>query len=59
LKYLKKTQDYDPFYFGYPMVLEGYSNASWITNREDYASTSGWIYLLNGGAISWASKRRP
>ncbi|KAL0457582.1 UNVERIFIED_CONTAM: Retrovirus-related Pol polyprotein from transposon TNT 1-94 [Sesamum latifolium] len=33
-------------------ILEGYSDASWITNVEDHSSTSGWVFLLGGGAIS-------
>ncbi|KAJ9552574.1 hypothetical protein OSB04_016619 [Centaurea solstitialis] len=41
----------------FPSVLEGYSDASWITNLEDHSSTSGWVYLLRGGAISRASKK--
>jgi len=52
LKYLKKTQDYGLLYSSYPSVIEGYSEANWITNKENYASTSGWIYLLGGGAVS-------
>nr|GFB15150.1 hypothetical protein [Tanacetum cinerariifolium] len=43
---------------GYPYVIEGYSDASWINNMEDHSSTSGWIFLLGGGAISWASKKQ-
>ncbi|GJT60792.1 zinc finger, CCHC-type containing protein [Tanacetum coccineum] len=39
-------------------VLEGYTDASWINNTEDNSSTSGWIFLLGGGAISWASKKQ-
>ncbi|GKB73025.1 hypothetical protein Tco_0934437 [Tanacetum coccineum] len=39
--YLKKTIDYGLKYNGDPSVLEGYTNASWITDQEDYASTSG------------------
>ncbi|GKC70755.1 zinc finger, CCHC-type containing protein, partial [Tanacetum coccineum] len=27
-------------------VLEGYTNASWISNAEDNLSTSGWVFLL-------------
>ena len=38
--------------------MEGYLGASWITDKEDYASTSGYIYLLGGGAVSWASKKQ-
>ncbi|GJX19315.1 zinc finger, CCHC-type containing protein [Tanacetum coccineum] len=44
--------------FGYPSVLEGYSDASWINHLEDSSSTSGWVFLLRGGAISWASKKQ-
>ena len=41
LKYLKKTKDYDIIYVGYPFVLEGFSDASWITYKNDHASTIG------------------
>ncbi|GJW27757.1 zinc finger, CCHC-type containing protein [Tanacetum coccineum] len=58
LKYLKKTMDYRLTYIGYPSVLEGYTDASWISNTEDNLSTSGWVFLLGGGAISWASKKQ-
>ncbi|XP_074283002.1 secreted RxLR effector protein 161-like [Silene latifolia] len=58
LRYLKKIMGYCLVYKGEPSVLEGYSDASWITNQEDYSSTSGWIFLLGGGAISWASKKQ-
>ncbi|GJW19019.1 hypothetical protein Tco_1373160 [Tanacetum coccineum] len=30
----------------------------WINNTVDNSSTSGWVFLLNGGAISWASKKK-
>ncbi|GJR61422.1 zinc finger, CCHC-type containing protein [Tanacetum coccineum] len=39
-------------------LLEGYTDASWISNTEDNSSTSGWVFLLGGGAISWASKKQ-
>ena len=32
-------------------MLEGYSNASWITSVSDNKSTSSWIFTLGGGAI--------
>jgi hypothetical protein len=50
--------DYSLSYTGYPSVLEGYTDASWISNTEDNSSTSGWVFLLGGGAISWASKKQ-
>ncbi|GJS56747.1 zinc finger, CCHC-type containing protein [Tanacetum coccineum] len=58
LKYLKKTMDYSLVYIGYLLVLEGYTDASWISNTKDNSSTSGWVFLLGGGAISWASKKQ-
>ncbi|MFS8032553.1 putative RNA-directed DNA polymerase [Helianthus anomalus] len=57
-KYLKGTIDYGLTYIGFPSVIEGYSDASWINNKEDHSSTSGWVFLLGGGAISWASKKQ-
>ncbi|XP_071727861.1 secreted RxLR effector protein 161-like [Rutidosis leptorrhynchoides] len=57
-KYLKGTMDYGITYTGFPLVLEGYSDESWITNVEDHSSTTGWIFLLRGGTISWASKKQ-
>ncbi|GKD32085.1 zinc finger, CCHC-type containing protein [Tanacetum coccineum] len=51
-KYLNGTMNYGFSYMGYPSVLEGYSDASWINRVEDSSSTSGWVFLLRGGAIS-------
>ncbi|KAH9715709.1 hypothetical protein KPL71_021156 [Citrus sinensis] len=58
LKYLKHIMDYGIYYTGYPSVLEGFSDASWITDRDDHTSTSGWIFNLGGGVISWGSKKQ-
>nr|GEY98090.1 zinc finger, CCHC-type [Tanacetum cinerariifolium] len=51
------TMDYDLSYVGYPLVLEAYSDASWLNHVEVSSSTSGCVNLLGGGAISWASKK--
>ncbi|GJU58322.1 zinc finger, CCHC-type containing protein [Tanacetum coccineum] len=55
LKYLKKTMDYRLIHTGYPSVLEGYTDASWISNTEDNSSTSGWVFLLSatGKEAEW------
>nr|GEW22439.1 zinc finger, CCHC-type [Tanacetum cinerariifolium] len=45
-------------YSSYPSVIEGYTDASWISNTEDNSSISDWVFLLGGGAISWASKKQ-
>ncbi|GKE75503.1 hypothetical protein Tco_1537544 [Tanacetum coccineum] len=36
----------------------GRLNASWINHVKDSPSTSGWVFLLGGGTISWASKKQ-
>jgi hypothetical protein len=52
LKYLKKTINYGILYSRYPTVLEGYTNANWITDNDDHKSTNGWIFTFGGGALS-------
>ncbi|GJZ24801.1 hypothetical protein Tco_0562260, partial [Tanacetum coccineum] len=52
------TMNYGLSYVGYPSVLEAYSDASWINHVKDSSSTSGWVFLLGGGAMSWASKKQ-
>lgn len=39
-------------------MWEGYSDASWITRVSENKPMSGWIFILGGGAISWASKKQ-
>ncbi|GJS74160.1 zinc finger, CCHC-type containing protein [Tanacetum coccineum] len=39
-------------------VFKGYTDASWISNTEDNSSISGWVFLLGGNVISWASKKQ-
>ncbi|WVZ53539.1 hypothetical protein U9M48_004466 [Paspalum notatum var. saurae] len=51
--YLKGTMSYGIHYSGHP-VLEGYSDANWISDDELYA-TSGYVFMLGGGAVSWRS----
>ena len=58
MKYLKGTVNYGIHYFAYLLVLEGFTDVSWIINQEDRVLTSGWIFTLGGGAISWGSKNQ-
>nr|GEY60051.1 zinc finger, CCHC-type [Tanacetum cinerariifolium] len=57
-QYLKGTIDYGLTYSGYPSIIKCYFDASWINNMEDHSSASGWVFLLGGGAISWALKKK-
>ena len=44
--------DYELYYIGYPMVLEGYSDDNWIFDTKNLKSTSGYIFTLGGVAMS-------
>ena len=46
------TRDYGLHYTRYPMVLEGYGDANWISNVKDSKSHRGYVFTLEGGAIS-------
>ena len=57
LKYLRFTRDYGLHYTRYPAVLEGYSDANWISNDKDSKSHSGYVFTLGGVAVSWKSSK--
>jgi hypothetical protein len=38
--------------------LLGYSDADWASDIETRRSTSGYVFMLNGGCISWRSKKQ-
>jgi len=45
-RYLRGSMDYAIEYSGFPAVLEGYSDANWITNSNETKSTSGYVFTL-------------
>ena len=55
MRYLKGTMDYGIHYTGYPRVLEGYSDSNWISDADEIKATSGYVFTLGGGAVSWKS----
>ena len=58
LKYLRFTCDYWLHYTRYPAVLEGYSDAIWISNVKDSKSQSGYVFTLGGAVVSWKSSKQ-
>ena len=50
--------DYAIEYSGFPVVIEGYSDANWISNSYETKSTSGYVFTLGGGTITWRSARQ-
>jgi hypothetical protein len=53
--YLKGTMSYGIHYLGYLGVLEGYSDSNWITDADELKATSGYVFTLGGGVVSWRS----
>ena len=55
MRYLVGTMSYGIHYSGHPAVLEGYSDSNWISDVDELCATSGYVFTLGGGAISWSS----
>ena len=58
LRYLRFTRDYSLHYTRYPEVLEGFIDASWISDIQDSKATSGYVFTLGGAAVSWKSSKQ-
>ncbi|KAJ9552036.1 hypothetical protein OSB04_016081 [Centaurea solstitialis] len=58
LRYLRYTREYRLHYGRYPAVIEGYSDANWISDIKDSRSTSGYVFTLEGADISWKSSKQ-
>ncbi|GJZ85132.1 zinc finger, CCHC-type containing protein, partial [Tanacetum coccineum] len=58
LHYLRYSRDYGLHYDRHPAVIEGYSDANWISDIKDSRSTSGYVFTLGGAAISWKSSKQ-
>jgi hypothetical protein len=55
MHYLVGTMKYGIHYSGFPAVLEGYSDANWISDLNELYATSGYVFTLGGAAVSWRS----
>ena len=36
----------------------GYADADWDGNKDDRKSTTGYVFLINGGPVSWTSYKQ-
>jgi hypothetical protein len=52
MHYLVGTMDYEIHYSGYLTVLEGYSDANWISDVDELYATSGYVFTPGGAAVS-------
>ena len=59
LRYAQGTKDYMLIYRrSDSLEIKGYSDADFAGDRDDRKSTSGYIFTLAGGAISWKSSKQ-
>ncbi|KAK8656121.1 hypothetical protein V6N13_108680 [Hibiscus sabdariffa] len=59
LKYLRRTKDAFLVYGGEEQLsIKGYTDASFQTDKDDLRSQSGFVFRLNGGAVSWKSSKQ-
>jgi len=60
MRYVKGTKRYGIFYtVSECSDLVGYTDSDWAGSVDDRKSTSGYVFHIGSGAISWASKKQP
>nr|GEW10245.1 retrotransposon protein, putative, Ty1-copia subclass [Tanacetum cinerariifolium] len=61
LKYLRNTKDMFLVYGGNPeaeLRVDCYYDAGFETDRDDIKSQTGYVFVLNGGAVDWKSSKQ-
>ena len=58
MRYLRGTMCYNILCSEFFIVLEGYSNVNWISYSDDIESTSDYIFIIDGSAVSWKSSKQ-
>ncbi|KAL6130957.1 hypothetical protein ACLB2K_069335 [Fragaria x ananassa] len=60
LRYLKGTVNYEVFYKrGETSELVAYTDSDYAGDIEDSKSTSGYVFMMCGGAVAWSSRKQP
>ncbi|GJX74385.1 putative RNA-directed DNA polymerase [Tanacetum coccineum] len=61
LKYLRNTKDMVLVYEAKPedeLKVSCYADASFQTDKDDTKSQTGYVFVLNGGAVDWKSAKQ-
>jgi len=59
LKYFRRTKEMFLVYGGdEELVVTGYTDASFQSDKDDSKSQSGFVFTINGGAVSWKSSKQ-
>eukprot|EP00253_Pinus_taeda_P007274 PITA_07274 len=60
LRYVNGTKRFGILYSSSEsFMLTGYNDNDWARSVDDRKSTSGYVFHMGSGAISWASKKQP
>ena len=54
-KYLRRTKDYMLMYGRDELILISYTDSDFMSDKDLRKSTSGHVFTLGGGAVSWRS----
>jgi hypothetical protein len=61
MRYLKGTLSLGIMYkkgFGDVLQLTGWTDSYYAGDLDDRKSTSGYLFMLGGGVVSWSSKKQ-
>src|SRR5262249_16722151 len=58
LKYLRRTKDLFLLYGGEDLQLRAFTDSSFQSDPDDSKSVSGFVFMLNRGAVSWRSSKQ-
>ncbi|RVW92788.1 Retrovirus-related Pol polyprotein from transposon TNT 1-94 [Vitis vinifera] len=59
-RYLQGTKDFGLFYKkGKRSDLIGFTDSDYAGDQDNRRSTSGYVFMLGTGAVSWSSKKQP
>jgi len=59
LKYFRRTKEMFLVYGGdEELVVTGYTDASFQSDKDDSKSQLGFVFTIKGGAISWKSSKQ-
>lgn len=59
LRYLKGTLDLKLYLGGKDVSLMGFCDTDWAGDASDRRSTTGYVFFVGVGAVSWNCKRQP
>jgi hypothetical protein len=59
VRYLAGTSDLGITFKGTDTSVLGYTDADYAGDVDTRRSTTGYVFIMNGGAITWQSKRQP